>query len=142
MAEDNKEQTTEEALEREKRLAAARKLMAPKGPETRIAIMTCKRSADGCTGAACFWAFFEKQRSFQEYADSPIPVKLWGFFHCNGCDCDRDTDPGYRKKLDRLVEEGVKKVHLGVCMCRYCPNIDSICESIQKMGIECVRGTH
>ena len=135
-------QITEEERRQAERIAAARKMMAPKGPERRIAVMICKKSADGCTGAACFWAFDAKYKNFEQYKDSPIPVKLWGFFHCNGGDVDRDNDAGLKKKLNRLKEEGVEKVHLGVCMCKYCPHMDEICGQLEREGIRYEKGTH
>ena len=124
------------------RLAAAREMMAPKYPQRRIAVMVCKKSAESCTGAACFWAFDTKYKSFAQYADSGLPVKLWGFFHCNGCESDWDTDVKMQKKLNRLREEGVEKVHLGVCMCRYCPNLERICGQLEARGIPFEKGTH
>lgn len=136
------ENKTEEERKREERIAAAKKMMAPKSPERRIAIMVCKKSAEGCTGAACFWAFDAKYKNFAQYSDSPIPVKLWGFFHCNGCETNRDTDAGFLKKLNRLKDEGVEKLHLGVCMCKYCPHLEKICRHLEKEGIRYEQGTH
>lgn len=142
MTEKQEQKMTEEEQQRAERIAAAKKLMAPKGPERRIAIMVCKRAAEGCTGAACFWAFDGRERSFAQYRDSTIPVKLWGFFHCNGCDSDRDRDAGWKKKLGRLQEEGVEKVHLGICMCNQCPHMDAICARLEQAGVAYERGTH
>ena len=126
----------------EERIAAAKKMMAPKSPERRIAVMVCRETTDGCTGAACFWAFDTKYKNFAQYQDSPVPVKLWGFFHCNGCDSDWDSDEKMKKKLNRLKEEGVEKVHLGVCICRHCPHLDRICSRLEKWEIPYEKGTH
>lgn len=137
-----KREMTEGEHQRAERIAAAKKLMAPKEPERRIAIMVCKRSTERCTGAACFWAFNGKERSFSQYRDSAIPVKLWGFFHCNGCDSDREQDEGWKEKLGRLKEEGVERIHLGVCICNYCPHMEEICGRLEQVGIAYEKGTH
>lgn len=128
--------------ERALRIARAKELTAPKYPQLRIAIMICKKSAEGCTGAACFWAYDAQERSFAQYRQSDIPVKLWGFFHCGGCDIDRATDKGLHKKLDRLREEGVKKVHLGVCIRNACPRIEEHRSILAQYGLESEVGTH
>lgn len=136
------EHQEETAQEREARIARAKALTAPKYPQKRIAIMICKKSAEGCTGAACFWAYDSLERSFAQYRDSTVPVKLWGFFHCGGCDIELETDAGLRKKLERLVEEGVETVHLGVCMRNYCPSIQAHVALVESYGIRCEIGTH
>ena len=117
-------------------------MMEPKSPERRIAIMVCKKTTEGCTGASCFWAFDTKYKNFEQYKDSGIPVKLWSFFHCNGCESDWDTDVKMQKKLSRLKDDGIEKVHLGVCICNFCPHIDRLCDGFDKAGIVWEKGTH
>lgn len=128
--------------EKRKRIEAAKKLTAPKGPEKRIAILTCNKSSQSCTGAACFWAVNEKERSFAQYRQSEIPVKLWAFFHCGGCADNWGENAGFQKKLQRLKEEFVEKVHLGVCICNNCSHIDQIKEQLELAGLHWEEGTH
>ena len=50
------------------------------------------------------------------------------------------------RKLDRLVSEEVKTVHVGVCRLmddkKECPRMTKICEMIDSRGIQVIRGTH
>ena len=126
----------------EERIQKARDMMAPKESERRIAIMVCKRTTDHCSGYACFWAFDNKLKNFEQYAESPIPVKLWGFFHCNGCESDWSSDRGMQHKLNLMNEHGVEKVHLGVCIRNNCPRIDQLCHQLDTYGIPYELGTH
>ena len=126
--------------EREKRIAKAKAMMAPKQYEERIAIMVCKKVTEGCPGSSCFWAFHEHFRSFAQYRDRP--AKLWSFFHCGGCELCHEPGSGLDKKLSRLKEEGVYKVHLGVCIRNSCPQIEKICGILDEYGLPWEIGTH
>lgn len=124
------------------RVERALEMMKPKTPEYRIAIMTCRQSQNGCTGRSCFWAFETKKRSFEAYRNSEIPVCLSAFFPCNGCDADYANDPGMQKKLERLILEDVRCIHLSDCMKKRCKNIDQIRNLIEQYGFICITGTH
>lgn len=137
---EEKKGTQEPEISREERIRRAKELMAPKQYEERIAIMVCKKSADHCIGSSCMWAFHEHFRSFEQYKDRP--AKLWAMFHCGGCDIDRETDPDFRRKIDRLKDDGVFKVHLGVCIRNSCPHIRQMCDTFDKAGIPWEIGTH
>lgn len=126
--------------EEQERIRKAKEMMAPKQYEERIAVMICKKAAEGCIGSSCFWAFQEHFRSFAQYEGRP--AKLWAFFHCGGCGTDRNTDPGFCKKLDRLKEDGVYKVHLGVCIKNNCSEIEELCRTLEEQGIPWEIGTH
>ena len=114
-----------------------------------IAILTCLRVCEVCTGALCFAAFNGKTKSFARYADED--VTLCAFTHCNGCDKDPDDDRGMNEKLERLKQIGVDTVHLSVCTGKgrpddpdrpICPTILKIEKRLLADGIEVVRGTH
>ena len=122
------------------RIRRAKELMAPKSYEERIAIMVCKKSSEKCIGSSCMWAFYEHFRSFEQYKGRP--AKLWAFFHCGGCEIDRRTDSGFQKKLERMKEDGVYKVHLGVCIRNNCPKIKELCQILDEQQIPWEIGTH
>lgn len=124
------------------RVEKALEMMKPKASEYRIAIMTCRQSQNGCTGRSCFWAFETKERSFEQYRNNEKPVCLSAFFPCNGCDADYANDPGMRKKLERLILEDVKKIHLSDCMKKRCKNINQIRSLVEEYGFVCELGTH
>ena len=124
----------------QERIQKAKEMMTPKEYEERIAIMICKKTADGCIGSSCFWAFHEHFRNFEQYKGRP--AKLWAFFHCGGCDINRHTDPGFQKKLKRLKEDMVYKVHFGVCMKNHCSKLREISKILDDYGIQWEIGTH
>ena len=57
-----------------------------------------------------------------------------------------DVDEEILEKIDRLVSEEIKVVHVGACRLdrekKECPRIAKICEMIESRGIQVVRGTH
>lgn len=110
----------------------------------KIAMLTCLRANRTCTGMSCFKAFYERSRGFARYAGQEVQVAA--FMRCNGCDSDPDFDEGIRAKAERLKEENVSAVHLGVCTKKKdgsrCANIDKIVKIIEQQGIEVVDGTH
>lgn len=107
-------------------------------------MLTCLRSNEVCTGAACFGAFNGRKKSFERYEGED--VQLAGFMKCNGCEKDPLQDAGIREKVERLKKEGVEAVHVGVCTKKRdgsrCANIAAIMEMIEAQGIELVDGTH
>lgn len=112
----------------------------------KIAILTCLRACQVCTGASCLQAWNDKSRYFSVYADEE--VQLVAFAHCNGCDSDPATDKGMQEKLDRLQKIGVDMVHTGVCTMMgrdnptQCPKITAILDELHKRGIQTTHGTH
>ncbi len=62
----------------------------------KIAILHCKKSGRVCTGAACFRAFYDRKKSFEQYEGQP--VELSAYFDCNGCEADKLNDPGFTEK--------------------------------------------
>ena len=49
-----------------------------------IAILTCLKANDVCTGASCLDAFYNKKGFFTQYTNDD--TKLVAFWTCNGCD--------------------------------------------------------
>ncbi|MGN0627583.1 MAG: CGGC domain-containing protein [Oscillospiraceae bacterium] len=112
----------------------------------QIAILTCRKACNVCTGALCFHAWNMKSHGFARYAGEE--VSLAAFFHCNGCDSDPETDPGMLEKIERLEKIGVDTVHIGVCAVTdmetkaLCPTIEKIASMLRERKIEVVRETH
>ena len=111
----------------------------------RIAILTCLKACQVCTGASCLAAWNGRKGGFAQYTGEDISLEA--FCHCNGCDKDPETDAGIREKLERLQKIGVEVVHTGVCTLHretkeLCPTIAKIHRLLQQRGIQVVQGTH
>ena len=116
----------------------------------KVGILHCRKVTDICAGAKCMNAFSDKTDFFARYADEEIV--LGAYFSCNGCKTDNplepDKDDGMLEKLERLVKEEIKTVHVGICRNsgeikgKECYRITCIIDSIEQKGIEVIRGTH
>ncbi len=112
----------------------------------KLAILTCLKACQVCTGASCLQAWNERSRGFAAYAGEE--VQLMAFCHCNGCGIDPSTDKGMQEKLDRLQKIGVEVVHTGVCTMQgrenpiQCPTITAILDQLHQRGIQTKYGTH
>lgn len=113
----------------------------------RIGILTCIHSNDVCTRAGCLNAFHRRADFFQDY---PQETELAVLMTCNGCEEERPEDPevdaGILEKLDRLIKEHVKIIHVGACCFlkdkRECKRITKICGMPEMRGVQVIRGTH
>lgn len=109
----------------------------------RIAILSCLKATDVCSGAACFKALNQRQKSFEVYAEDTIEVI--GFFHCNGCECDYENDSAYIEKIDTMIGLKPDVIHVGKCTLidgKECPVITRIVSTFEKNEILVVKGTH
>ena len=112
----------------------------------RIAILTCLKACQVCTGAACLSAWNERSRGFSRYREEE--AQLCAFFHCNGCGIPPLDDRGMREKLDRLVSLDVDTVHVGICARteqkdhQLCPTISALWKELERRNIQVVEGTH
>ncbi|MEY8385921.1 CGGC domain-containing protein [Oscillospiraceae bacterium 38-13] len=110
-----------------------------------IAVLTCLKACQVCTGASCLAAWNRRERGFALYAGEE--ASLDAFFHCNGCGADPEADEGMREKLDRLQSIGVEAVHTGVCTVKretkaLCPTIVKIQDMLRSRNIQTIQGTH
>lgn len=113
----------------------------------KIAILTCLNSNDVCTRAGCLQAFFQRNDFFQNYGED---VELTALMTCNGCKKERPVEPeedaGMQEKIQRLKDENVEVVHVGVCRNRQdkteCPRMTRITHMLEEEGVRIVRGTH
>lgn len=119
----------------------------PENEKVRIGILTCIHSNDVCTRAGCLNAFCRRTDFFRDY---PKDTELAVLMTCNGCREERPAEPeqdeGILEKLDRVVEEHVKIIHVGVCRFlenkEECERITKICRMLETRGIRVIRGTH
>ena len=113
----------------------------------KIGILTCIHSNDVCTRAGCLKAFNQRTDYFRDY---PQDTELAVLMTCNGCKKYRPEEPeqdeGILEKLDRLTQEHVTVIHVGVCRLlknkKECERITKICRMLEERGIRVVRGTH
>lgn len=113
----------------------------------KIGILTCIHANTVCTGAGCLKAFNERTDFFQTYSND---TKLSVFMTCNGCKEEQilepEEDSGMLEKIDRLLQEQINKIHVGICRIQEnqqeCDRIKKICNIIEAKGIEVIRGTH
>lgn len=109
----------------------------------RIGILSCLKSTSVCSGAACFKALNQRTEFFETYMDKT--VELTGFFHCNGCECDYETDADYLEKIETLIFLKPDVIHVGKCTIiqgKECPIIANIIQTFERNGIQVIRGTH
>ena len=104
-------------------------------------MLNCLNSNKVCAGAACFTAFNKRIRSFERYQG--MDVEVAAFMRCNGCGNDPETDAGILEKVERLQQEGVETVHVGICTKnKEGETIAKIMEMLEEKGMEVVDGTH
>lgn len=116
----------------------------------RIAILTCWKWNERCTGALCLKVFNNRSQYFSRYKDEAI--ELAAFWRCNGCDIDFRENAGMQEKIARILKEKIDVVHVGLCtqlknednpeIRIECEEITRICRFLEERGIEIVRGTH
>lgn len=109
----------------------------------RIAVLSCLKATDVCSGAACFKALNQRKKSFEIYAEAEIEIV--GFFHCNGCECDYENDKAYIEKIDTMINLKPDAIHVGKCTLidgEECSVITKIVSTFEKNKILVVKGTH
>lgn len=109
----------------------------------KIAILSCLKATEVCSGIACFNALNQRTKSFSIYQNDSIEVIA--FFHCNGCECDYDKDISYLEKIETLIRLKPDIVHVGKCTMiddQECSVISNIIKTFELNDIVVVRGTH
>lgn len=106
---------------------------------TNVAIVTCDTVSEVCPGVGCLSALDKRREKFSSLGPK---ARLVGYFTCGGC-------PGRRvfRITNTLKKYGVDVVHLSSCMIMEkpfsrCPHKKDIKESIERLGIKVVEGTH
>lgn len=106
----------------------------------KIGILTCRKVGLTCTGAGCCKVLNERLKSFEQYADQEI--ELAAFFDCSGCEADKKSDPGFLKKMGRILQNNIEVVHLATCIMSDCPQLTEIKAALNENGIAFREGTH
>ena len=110
----------------------------------KIGILTCLHSNAVCARVGCLSAFQNRTDFFQDY---PEDTYLAALMTCNGCKNVNPTEPaedkGILEKIDKLVNEKINIIHVGVCRLsdgkHECPRMTQICEMLEERGIEVKR---
>lgn len=103
-----------------------------------IAIISCNKMTYECCGSGCFKSFNNKTHSFEIYKDKDI--KLYSFFHCNGCGSNLETALDY--KLTQLKKSEVEQIHMAKCIEVECSRYDEIKTFLINKGFKVIDGTH
>lgn len=110
----------------------------------KVAILSCLKANDVCTGMGCLQAYHDKRDAFSIYKEEE--TRLMAFMRCNGCGTNPEIDEGMIEKLDRLKDSEVEVVHIGICTVnkagKLCGTIERIIQMLKDRGIEVVFGTH
>ncbi|PID79693.1 MAG: hypothetical protein CSB19_01980 [Clostridiales bacterium] len=109
----------------------------------KIAILTCLKATEICSGASCFVALNDRAAHFEAYKDED--VKIVAFFHCNGCKADYQNDLQYLEKVERVCKACPDVIHVGKCTYYQrdlCPVIEDMIKYFEAHGIKTVIGTH
>ena len=106
----------------------------------KIAILQCLNISAHCTGFGCLKAYNSGDKHFAQYGDDR--PALLAFFLCNGCSTDHATDEGWLRKLNRLRDEGVDKIHVGVCVDEKCAQRETLLSQMTHFGFLVEEGTH
>lgn len=106
----------------------------------KIAVMHCRKIGRDCTGSGCFSAFYENRGTFAPYKDED--VRICAFFDCSGCDADKQSDPDFLKKMNRLKDLDIQCLHLATCCTKHCQQLPQIRQQLTDMGIPFAEGSH
>lgn len=111
-----------------------------------IALLTCPKAENVCTGGGCFAALNSRTKAFTLYKGEDVEVLA--FMKCSGCGHFPGEDAGLDEKIQYLLNRHPDVVHLGICCCHdgrqreLCREIAVICRIFEKHGISIMRGTH
>lgn len=105
----------------------------------KIAIGMCGKTSGRCSTVGCFKAYNNKDKHFTAYKD--IETELLSLFSCNMC--FEDGEEKLTKIANKLKDNGVEKLHLGVCAVR-CKedNLEKIKRVFEDLEIDIIEGTH
>ena len=80
----------------------------------KIGTLTCLHSNNVCARVGCLKAFQNRSDFFDGYSPDTL---LGAMMTCNGCKSvnpkEPDVDEGILEKIDRLVSEEIKVMHVG-----------------------------
>lgn len=104
----------------------------------KLAVMTCDKLKNQCSGTNCFEAFGNREKAFDIYKNED--VQFGAFFSCNGCGKDLNESMDYM--FGQLHLKGVKTIHMALCIDVECHRYEYIEQVIKDNGFDVVRGSH
>ena len=107
-----------------------------------IALINCRKTTETCSVSGCFRAVHERTGSFEQYTGE---LQVFAATDCSGCEGFTDGhSAALEKKLNRMHEIGVERVHFGKCVCKpeKCPHFNELTQAVLTAGMICEFGTH
>lgn len=108
----------------------------------KVGIIRCLNTNDVCAGSGCLNSFNQKKDFFKDYSED---TELLAFMTCSGCNTVPREHDGLNKKIDRISELGIEKIHVGACRKKAgveCETMNEVLELIEEKDISVIRGTH
>lgn len=105
-----------------------------------IAIMSCRKLINKCTGTGCFRSYYENIDSFSIYKEKNDI--LMSFFYCIGCKETVYEDENWKHKIKQLKNSGVDTIHIARCIEVECDDYSKHEKVLIKEGLNVVKGTH
>lgn len=109
----------------------------------KIAFINCRKTAEGCTTSGCFRALSDRTGHFAQYAGQE--TQLLTACDCGGCaNFAPEGNPVLEKKMNRLREIGVEKIHFATCVGKdgRCPHLAQLTQAANNIGIAWEMGSH
>lgn len=105
----------------------------------KIAIGICGKTSGRCSSVGCFKAYNNKDKHFTAYKDTE--TELLAFFSCNLC--FEDGQEKLVKIANKLKDNEVEKLHLGVCAVKCKEDrLEEIKLVFTDLAIDLIEGTH
>lgn len=104
----------------------------------KIAVMTCDKLKNKCSGTNCFQSFNDKKDAFEIYKQSD--VIMGAFFSCSGCGTNLNESMAYM--FNQLRRKDVETIHMAYCIEVECNRYDLIHKSLEDEGFTIVKGSH
>lgn len=105
-----------------------------------IAIMSCRKLVNKCTGTKCFKAYHKNKDAFSIYKDKQ--EMLLSFFYCVGCNETVYKDEDWKYKIKQLKNSGIDTIHIAKCIEVECDDYDKHQRILEKEGFNVIKGTH
>ncbi|MDP4159981.1 MAG: CGGC domain-containing protein [Bacillota bacterium] len=86
----------------------------------KIGILVREETMMKCTGKGCLNALLQRKDAFARYSEG---VELLAFTHTGG---------DLNHKIDRMLEAGIKSVHLSSCLRAKSPDYETLLERLSK----------
>ena len=105
-----------------------------------IAIMSCRKRMNKCSGTKCFKVYRNSEDAFKVYGENKEDLN--SFFYCVGCSDTITEGENWKDKMKELKESDIKTIHISRCISVMCNNYDKHEKILKNEGFEVVHGTH